>query len=94
MKEGLTENNPVAHTNKHDEQSRDRVLSDAELAAIWKDCRDDDYGRIIKLLMLTGQRLTEISDLRWSEINLDKDMIELPGARTKNARPHQIPMSD
>jgi integrase len=94
MREGLVAANPVALTNKHAEQSRDRVLSDAELAAIWKACRDDDYGRIVRLLLLTGQRLTEISDLRWSEIDFDKRIIELSGSRTKNKRPHQIPMSD
>jgi integrase len=93
MKEGLATHNPVISTNKHTERSRDRVLADDELAAIWRACRDDDYGQIIKLLMLTGQRLTEISELRWSEIDLDKGLIELPAARTKNKRPHQIPMS-
>jgi integrase len=94
MKEGLAESNPVANTNKQPQGSRDRVLSDPELVAIWQGCHDDDYGRIVRLLMLTGQRLTEISGLRWSEIDLDKGIIELPGSRTKNKRPHQVPMSD
>jgi integrase len=93
MKEGLAKNNPVANTNKHAEQSRDRVLTDAELAIIWNACRDDQYGSIVKLLMLTGQRLTEISDLRWSEVNDQKRLIDLPGARCKNGRPHQVPLS-
>jgi integrase len=94
MKEGLTEANPVANTNKQDQQSRDRVLSDPELAVIWNACLDDDYGRIVRLLMLTGQRLTEIGDLRRTELDFDKRMIELPGTRTKNKKPHQVPMSD
>jgi integrase len=95
MKEGLVAGaNPIALTNKHAEQSRDRVLGDSELAAIWTACRDDDYGRIIWLLALTGQRLTEISGLRWSEVNLQKGLLELPGSRTKNKRAHQIPLSE
>jgi integrase len=94
MKEGLTESNPVANTNKQAERSRDRVLSDPELAVIWQACLDDDYGRIVRLLMLTGQRLTEIGDLRRPELDFDKRMIELPGTRTKNKKPHQVPMSD
>jgi integrase len=94
MKEGLVAANPIALTNKHDEQARERVLSDNELVLIWNACLDDDYGRIIRLLMLTAQRLTEISDLRRSEVNPEKGLIELPGSRTKNKRPHQIPMSE
>ena len=55
MQAGIVEANPVIGTAKPKESpSRDRVLSDAELAAIWKACGDDDYGRCIKLLILTG----------------------------------------
>jgi integrase len=94
MKEGLAENNPVANTNKQAEASRERVLSDAELAAIWNALDESShYGSIIKLLMLTGQRREEIAGLCWAEVNLDKGTIELPSTRTKNRRPHQIPMS-
>jgi hypothetical protein len=46
--------NPVTGTNQPTEpKARDRVLSDPELAAIWKACGDDDYGRIVRLLLLT-----------------------------------------
>jgi integrase len=74
--------------------SRERVLSEAELATIWR-CVDgeSDYGHIIRLLILTAQRREEIAGLRWSEINLDKRQIDLPGARTKNKRPHIVPLS-
>lgn len=95
MKEGLAPTNPVAATNKHAEgKSRDRTLSDAELAAIWKVLPNDQYGAIVKLLVLTGQRRDEIGALRWSEVNVDKALISLPGERTKNHRPHDVPMSN
>ena len=46
MREGLSDKNPVVGTNRAaDERSRDRVLSDEELAVIWSACRDDDFGR-------------------------------------------------
>src|SRR5262249_30415278 len=91
--EGLCEINPVMGTNKsHDEKPGERVLSDAELAAIWKAAPAGDYGRIVKLLMLTAQRRDEIGSLRWSEIK--EKQIELPPARTKNARSHDVPLSD
>jgi integrase len=74
---------------------RERVLTEAELVAIWHACgSDSDYGRIVRLLILTGQRREEIAGLMWHEINLEKRQIGLPGDRTKNHRPHIIPLSD
>ena len=93
--EGLCESNPVIGTNKHnDAKPRDRVLTDAELVAIWQAAPDSDFGRIVKLLMLTGQRRTEISGLRWSEIDTAAKLIALPKERTKNGRAHDVPLSD
>jgi integrase len=80
--------NPVAGTHKHNGKARERVLTEAELAAIWQACGDDDYGRIVRLLILTGQRREEIGGLRRGEI--DPDRIVLPGVRTKNKRDHII----
>jgi integrase len=93
MGEGLIDSNPVIGTNKPDEpKARDRVLTDAELSEIWAACRDDDFGRIVKLLLLTGQRRDEIGDLAWNEIGFDRGVIELAGERTKNKRPHIVPV--
>lgn len=93
--EGLCEANPVIGTNKPaKEKPRERVLDDAELAAVWKAAPDNDYGRIVRLLMLTGQRRDEIGNLRWSEIDFDAGTINLDGARTKNGRPHLIALTD
>jgi integrase len=92
--EGLVENNPAALTNKNPEKSRDRVLSRSELKQIWAALPDSDYGAIVKLLVLTGQRASEISDLQWTEIDFERNVISLAASRTKNKRPHRIPMSD
>jgi hypothetical protein len=92
--EGLCEANPVIGTNKKDEGgSRARVLTDAELAAVWNAAPDNDYGTIVKLLMLTAQRRDEIGGLEWSEIDVHAKMISLPASRTKNNRPHDVPLS-
>jgi integrase len=88
----LPEGNVAAYTNKREERSRDRVLSDAELKTIWHACPANDYGAILKLLMLTGQRAGEIAALRWSEIH--DDQIVLSAERTKNARTHVVPLSE
>jgi integrase len=92
MGEGLAASNPVANTNRREERPRDRVLSETELRTIWHALEEDDFGTIVKLLILTGQRKGEIAGLRWSEIADDK--IELPGERTKNGKAHEIPISE
>jgi integrase len=92
--EGLCEANPVIGTNTLDTKPRDRVLSDAELAAIWKHLPGSDYGRIIKLLLLTGQRRDEIGALLWSEIDSEAKLIRLAGERTKNSQEHVVPLAD
>jgi integrase len=94
-REGYIDSNPVAFTNQAVEKgARTRVLADDELRTIWLALEDDQYGAILKLLMLTGARRNEISDLTWSEIELDDATITLPPARTKNKRPHVIPLSE
>jgi integrase len=92
-KEGLAESNPVAFTNKAVEKGeRKHVISDAELAKIWRALGDDDYGTIVKLLMLTGTRRDEIGSLRWSEIDFEAATIELPPERTKSEREFVVPL--
>jgi integrase len=93
--EGLCDHNPVAGTNQQQENGpRERILTDAEAAAIFLACPEGAYGRIVQLLMLTGCRRDEIGGLRWSEIDFDAKTITLPGARTKNKSEHVVPLSD
>lgn len=92
--EGIAEGNPVVGSNKPGVTvARERVLSNDELAAIWKGCQDDDFGRIVKLLLLTGQRREEVSAMAWAELDLAGAVWSLPGERTKNGRSHDVPLS-
>jgi integrase len=93
MREGLAFSNPVANTNKREERARDRVLSDDELRRIWNGAGDGAYGTIVRLLILTGQRRSEIAELRWSEVDLERPALNLPAERTKNKRPHVVPLA-
>lgn len=87
--------NPVIGTNRPTEpKSRDRVLTDAELIEIWSACPTDDYGHIVKLLMLTGQRRDEVGGMHRSEISINSKLWTIPGPRTKNHREHIVPLSD
>ncbi len=95
IERGFRETNPTLHISPRAETgSRERVLTETELIEVWRACRDDDYGRIVRLLILTGQRRAEIGDLGWSEIDPHKRQIELPASRVKNGRPHLVPLSD
>jgi integrase len=89
--EGRQDANPVAATRKRAEATRERVLSDTELALIWNGTGgESDHDRIVRLLMLTGLRRDEIGWARWCE--LDGDILLIPGARTKNGLPHEAPL--
>jgi integrase len=91
----LCDANPAAATNKHATgKARERVLGLAELRSIWDAAPDNAFGTVIKLLILTGQRRSEIGSLRWDEIDLAARLIRLPAERCKNHRPHDVPLSD
>jgi integrase len=92
--EGLCDANPVVGTNKQDENGpRERALSDEEAAALWIATEDNHFGRIVRLLMLTGCRRDEIGSLRWSEIDMSNRTITLPKERTKNKQEHVVPLT-
>jgi integrase len=94
VREGLLDTNPVSGTARADERgSRDRILTQAELAELWAALPQGDFGEIVRLLALTGQRREEIGGLRWSEVDLDRGLIVLPPDRTKNLRQHEVPLS-
>jgi integrase len=93
-REGYIDANPVAFTNKAEEKARERVLSDEELLIIWRALDDDQFGIIVKLLMLTGARRSEIGGLLWGEISPNLPLITVPPIRTKNGREHLVPLSE
>ena len=72
--------------------SRERVLSDEELKAVYKAAyaRTTGFHRLICLLIHTGGRRGEVTALRWAYIG--PDAITIPGEITKNRRTHTIPL--
>jgi len=97
IERGLIEANPCGGIKPPAaETSRERILSDDELAAIWQASEGlgAPYRAFVRLLILTGQRRSEIAEMRWKEIDLENRAWTLPAARAKNGRAHQIPMPD
>jgi integrase len=78
------------------ERSRDRILSDDELRLVWNAADSDGwpFGPLVKLLVLTGQRLAEVGGMRWDELDLDARVWTLPAPRVKNDERHEVPLSD
>jgi len=79
----------------HREKARDRVLGDDELVSILNSAKQmgGAFGAIIQILILTAQRRNEVSEITWSELDLDNNQWEIPGTRTKNEKPHFVHLS-
>jgi len=72
--------------------ARERVLCDAEIATFWQACDDISvpFGALFRILLLTGCRLREASDMPRSE--LVDGIWTIPGTRTKNGRSLTLPL--
>jgi len=91
---GPNPHNPASVTENPDVgPSRDRVLKDTELAAIWRAAGDDHFGKIVRLLIVTACRREEIGGLRRVEIDRDAGTITLPKERVKNKHEHVLPIT-
>lgn len=92
----IVEHSPCDHVKAPPRPAaRDRVLSDAELRAVWQgaDALGQPFGPIVKLLMLTGQREAEVAGMTWAELDLDAATWIIPKGRTKNGREHAVDLS-
>lgn len=72
-----------------------RVLSDDELAAVWRATAGLAYpGReFARLLILTGQRRDDVRLMHWGELDLERGDWVIPAARYKSARAHLVPLT-
>lgn len=75
---------------------RQRVLTDDELRALWAASAELDYpyGPLLQMLMLTGQRRSEVAEARWPEFHLGKRLWTIPPERMKGAAAHVVPLTD
>jgi integrase len=74
------------------ERARDRVLSEAELRAVWLAAESAGvFGRYLRFTLLTAVRRTEAARMKWTE--LDGDLWIIPAARMKAKAEHVIPLS-
>ncbi|MGE3841732.1 MAG: tyrosine-type recombinase/integrase [Vicinamibacterales bacterium] len=104
--QGYLDANPMAGLPKPAaERSRERVLSDTEIKALWNELDakralpEDDPAHVaptialwLKIRVLTGQRGGEVASMQWSHVNLTTGVWEIPGALRKNRQPHVVPL--
>jgi integrase len=88
--------NPVVLTEDPGKriEPRSRTLTDAELRTIWTcTAGDDDFSKIMRLLLLTAARRSEVGGASWEEFDAENSRLRLPASRMKAARPHEIHLS-
>jgi integrase len=95
LKEEIIDANPATLLDPPGgkEESRDRNLSEDEIRKAWAafDKMPYPYGPTFKMLLLTGQRRSEVGGLRWSEIS--DEGWRLPNERAKTGKGHLVPLS-
>lgn len=92
-------NNPLEGMKKpNGSEPRQRVLSDDEIRTLWNDlpkslARSRACQRVIKLCLITAQRVGEVAGMAIAELDLDKSIWTIPAARSKNKRAHVVPLT-
>lgn len=92
---GYVEKNPIRTLQMpYAKKRRKRVLSDEELLSVWNAAgeMEGEFGTIVRLLILTGQRRGEIGGLRKSYYSHNQHVVCLPGEVTKNHQEHTFPV--
>jgi len=97
LQEQLLTSNPMASLKiANRSKPRERILCEAELCEVYTKAKEQPwpYGSILQLLILTGQRRSEVGSLKWSWIDRKDQTITFPATFTKNGQSHRIPYGD
>jgi integrase len=101
LEKGLIEHNPTLGMKKpFATRRRDRVLSHAEICAVWDGlCAEAtpisrDGRDVLKLCLITGQRLGEVAGMCADELDFEKHIWTIPSWRSKNGHAHRVPLPD
>jgi len=97
LERGMIDASPMLGTKPPTrEQARDRVLTDDEIRAVLRVCAREPYpfGQFVPLLLATAQRRGEVSQMTWSQVDLDAKQWVIPAELSKNGKPHVVPLND
>lgn len=75
---------------------RQRVLTNLEIAAFWRAAGKMGYpnGTMFQLLLVTGQRKSEIAEASWQEVDIPAKLLIVPPERFKSDANHMVPLSN
>jgi len=96
---GLIEKSPCDRVRPRDvigpKLPRQRVLTDDEIRSLWRASKTINYpyGPLWQILLITGQRKTEIAEARWVEIDTTSALLTVPPERFKSNATHIVPLS-
>jgi integrase len=94
---GLIATSPIVRDMaRKGEVARDRFLSPIEIRAVWQaaDSLNSPFGSVVKMLLLTGQRLGEVREMKWSALDLQNERVwTLTPEDTKAKRLHLVPLT-
>jgi len=85
--------NPIKGMGKiSKEKERDIHYTDENIKDIWSAiCEEwEPMQSLLKMLMITGQRLGETSNMKWDDIH--NNVWRIPKADTKNETAHEVPL--
>ena len=88
--------NPCKRLKRNQEVRRKRYLKPDELARLMisLDAHPDaQAANIVRMLLLTGARFSEVAGARWDQFDLEAGMWVKPGATTKQKTEHEVPLS-
>ncbi|AWL94115.1 site-specific integrase [Bradyrhizobium ottawaense] len=81
-------------------KKRERPLSDEELREVWQAAEEAEYpyGPMFRMLIMTGQRRSEVAGACWQEFDISRRLWTIPAERmkktTKNPKPHDVPLTE
>lgn len=96
LRRGYVDANPLTAVEKPSAPApRDRVLSDDELVLVWRAAETAPmvWSIFFQLLILTGQRRSEVAEMRWEELDRKSALWTIPPSRAKNGKAHLVPLS-
>lgn len=92
---GIVETIPLFKGLAAPDRWRDRPLTDTEIKAIWNAAGGYPFGSVVRLLLPTAQRRSEVAGMKWSELNgPDTPTLRtIPTDRAKSGMRHDVPLS-
>lgn len=84
-----------AMTSPFADGKRTRVLTESEIGVLWEASNKlaNAFRDLVRLLLLTGQRLREVAQMSWAEVDMAKGQWIIPAERTKNKHAHLVPLA-